>query len=95
MLMIVVSQYPTKLRKPDSTLRTDFFRYDIYSNSTHHIILKPGAMQIAIQSRMASNHVGVLLNLPHAYRIDDESKKSLSNTPAWCRTTPSLSVSQR
>ena len=61
-LMIVVSQYPTKTTQARLYFENGFFRYDIYSNSAHQIILELGAMQIAIQSRMASNHVGVLLN---------------------------------
>ena len=67
-LMFVVAQCPLELRQPDSTLGTDFFRCDVYSNSEHHIVLAPGAMQMAIQPRLASNHVGVLSNLQHAYR---------------------------
>ena len=31
-------------------------------------------MQMAIQPRVASDHVGVLSNLPRAYRIDDQSE---------------------
>ena len=90
-LMIVVSQYTTRTTSAGLYSEKWFLSLWYYSSSELHFSLEPGDKQRRFNRWKTSNHVGLVGNLPHAYRLDDMSEKSLLETPSCGRTTLSFS----
>ena len=90
-LMIVVSQYTTRTTPAGLYSEKWFLSLWYYSSSELHFSLEPGDKQRRFNRWKTSNHVGLVGNLPHAYRLDDMSEKSLLETPSCGRTTLSFS----